>query len=477
MRCRHILLPLVTTLSLALLQGCAVAPTTGLSPGHTRVPPMGQVWAAHRGTDAADPVALSRWWQQFHSDELDALIAQALARNTDLRMAQATLRQARAARAAAESAARPQLGLGGSASRSQADGAGSATAYRLAFSASWEADLNGAQSAAQAAAAADEFGAAADVATVRMSLVAEMGLAYVQWRGAQARERITRESLASLQDTLALARWRAQAGLAGELDVQQALLNTEQTRASLPALATEIAQDTHLLALLTGQTPSTLSLTPASQVPTADAALHDLAVGLPADLLRRRPDLRSAEAAVQAAWLRRDQTRREGWPGLSLTGSLGLQALTLVGLGQPGAGLATLAASTNWALLDGGQRDALVEQKDAALERSQLAYDAAVLGAVRDVEDALVALRGSRERAAALQTAAEAASASLLLTRHRHASGLVDFATLLEAQRAELATQLALQTTRTDQSLNLIRVYKALGGGWSAQTDPALAER
>lgn len=469
------LLPLAAACSL-LLQACATSPEPipAGPPAATASVPVS--WAEWPTSATANAAELGAWWQQFNSPELNALIAQALARNTDLRLAQATLRQVRAARAATEAAARPQLGLGGSASRSQADGGGS-NLYKLAFSASWEPDVNGAQAAAQSAATADEQGALADVATTRMGMVAEVGLAYVQWQGAQARERITRASLASLQDTLALARWRAQAGLASELDVQQALMNVEQTRAGLPALATEIAQDAHALALLTGQAPGALRLSPATQVPTADAALQRLDVGLPADLLRRRPDLRSAEAAVQAAWLRRDQTRREGWPGLSLSGSLGLQALTLAGLGQPGAAVATLAASTNWSLLDGGQREALVAQKDAALERSQIAYDAAVLGAVRDVEDALVALRGSRERANALQTAADASSASLQLTRHRHAGGLVDFATLLEAQRAELSAQLALQTTRTDESLNLIRVYKALGGGWSPANLQATAER
>jgi outer membrane protein TolC len=198
-----------------------------------------------------------------------------------------------------------------------------------------------------------------------------------------------------------------------------------------------------------------------------------LALGLPADLLRRRPDLRAAEARVRAAWARQEQTRRAAWPGLGLSGSVGLQALTLGALGQAGAGVAALAASVDWTLFDNGLRRAQVDQAGAALDGSRLAYDAAVLAAVKDVEDGLVALRGSRDRAESLRQAADAAAATLHWTRVRHDAGLVDFATLLEAQRNELSTLLALQTTQTDLSLNLIRLFKALGGGWDADTADA----
>lgn len=420
---------------------------------------------------ATDDALLATWWQQFGDPMLDGLVQQALTNNRELQAAQANLRQAQAARAAAEAGAAPSVGTSANASRNATRSSGN-NSYQLGFSASWEADLRGTVAAGVTAAGADSEAAQADLATTRMTITAELGLAYVQWRGAQAREQITRDSLASLEQTLQLAQWKAQVGLATPLDVEQSRLSTEQTRASLPSLATEVAQYEHQIALLTGRAPTEWRQLWRAQasagVPQAPAAIEKLSVGMPADLLKRRPDLQSAEAAVRAAWARKEQTRRAGYPGVSLNGSLGLQALTLSGLNAASAGIATLAAAVDWTLFDAGARQAQVDQQDAALAASRAHYDAAVLGAVKDVEDSLVALRGSRERAESLGRASDAAEAALQGTRARHQAGLTDFATLLEAQRDELNTRLSLQTTQTDVSLNLIRVFKALGGGWTA---------
>lgn len=470
----------LTALVLALLlAGCATPlPTPETRPGPADGALAG--WARGDAPPAAaeppDEATLARWWQQFGDAGLDGLMAQALAANRDLQSAQASVRQAQAARAAAEAGFLPTVGASAGASRN-ASRTSASNLYQLGFSASWEPDLGGTQAAGLSAAGADLNAAQADLDTTRMTLAAELGLAYVQWRGAQARQRITQESLASLEQTLELAQWKAQAGLASSLDVEQSRLVTEQTRASLPSLATEIAQYEHQIALLTGQSPAqwrpSAAATPDLGVPQAEPALQRLAIGLPADLLRRRPDLLAAEARVRAAWARKEQARRAGWPGLSLSGSVGLQAATLGGLGAA-AGLAALAAAVDWTLFDAGARQAQVDQQDALLAVSRASYDTALLSALKDVEDSLAALNGSRQRAEALGRAGDAAGAALLATRQRHQTGLTDFATLLEAQRDELSIRLALQTTRTDVSLNLIRVYKALGGGWS---DAALASK
>jgi len=460
------------TLALALA-GCA----STLSPPAVS-PALGEQalagWARNDNTtspSAPDETALAQWWQQFGDTGLDRLMQQALANNRDLKAAQANLRQAQAARAVSEAGFSPTVGTSASVNRNATRSSASNT-YQLGFSASWEPDLNGTQAAGLTAATADQQAAQADLATTRMTITAELGLAYVQWRGAQAREQITRESLASLEQTLQLAQWKAQVGLASSLDVEQSRLTTEQTRANLPSLATEVAQYEHQIALLTGQSPAEWRQAWQSQagagVPQATAALQRLAVGLPADLLRRRPDLQSAEANVRATWARKEQTRRAGFPGLSLAGSVGLQALTISGLSAATAGVATLAAAVDWTLFDAGARQAQVDQQDALLAISHASYEGAVLSAVKDVEDGLVALHGSRERAGSLGRAADAAEAALQGTRARHQAGLTDFATLLEAQRDELNTRLSLQTTQTDVSLNLIRVFKALGGGWNA---------
>jgi outer membrane protein, multidrug efflux system len=464
----------------SLLSGCAsTLPTPEIRPGLADDELAG--WAradATAGTAAPDSATLAAWWRQFDDAGLDRLMQEALAANRDLQLAAASLRQAQAARAAAEAGLYPTIGTSASASRN-ASRSSAGNLYQLGFSATWEPDFSGTLVAGVSAASADLAAAGADLATTRMALTAELGLAYVQWRGAQARQQITRDSLASLEQTLELAQWKAQAGLASSLDVEQARLSTEQTRASLPSLATEVAQYEHQIALLTGQTPARWRQSglaaPAAAVPQADAALQALTIGLPADLLRRRPDLRAAEARVQAAWARKEQTRRAGWPGLTLGGSLGLQAITIGALSGASAGLATLAAGVDWTLFDAGARQAQVDQQDALLAGSRASYDGAVLTAVKDVEDGLVALRGSREGADSLQRATDAATAALQGTRAQHQAGLTDFATLLEAQRNELNARLALQATQTDVSLNLIRVFKALGGGWRTDETTAAA--
>ena len=453
----------------------AVAPVASSAPGQA---PQDQRAPLAQPASAEDDARLARWWTEWRDPHLSALVQQALARNTDLRVAQANLRAAQAARAAVEAGSRPQLGAQLSSSRSRAGGQ-STGSQQLGFSASWEPDLWGSQAAGLEAAEADVRASQANLASIRMALVAEVALAQVQWQDAQAREALTRSSLTRLQQTAQLTHWRVAAGLASGLDEQQARLSVAQAEASLPALATERDQQLHQLALLTGRAPAEMAaLLPRSvTVSELSPTLAPLALGVPADLLRRRPDVRAAEAAWQAQWAQREQTRREGLPSLSLSGSLGLQAASLSALGSGGAGVAALAAGLGIELIDGGQRRALVDQQSAALDAGQAAYAGAVLAALKDVEDSLVALRASRESEQALAQAAQAAEQVRQLSAHRQASGLVDLRTLLQAERDALAAQTSLQSGRSALALNLVRLFKALGGGWAeadlAEMQPA----
>ena len=290
-----------------LLAACASVDRAAAPPAPTpaHAPELPARWAA---TDTDRPVAdaaLATWWQQLGSAEFNTLAERALARNTSLRSAQAALRQARALRAASEAATRPALSLGSQAKRQQADGAGGSTSLSLGFSASWEADLWGAQSLGLAASRADERAAEADLAATRLALLAELGLAWTQWQADLARQQITQASLRSLEQTASLVRWNAQAGLASALDVEQAVQTLESARASLLALNTQVDQDQHAMAVLAGDGPATPLPDVSGSLmdlgwPQLDQALSQLAAGQPADLLRRRPDLLSAEASVQA---------------------------------------------------------------------------------------------------------------------------------------------------------------------------------
>ena len=310
---------------------------------------------------------------------------------------------------------------------------------------------------------------AASLADMQLSVAAEVGLAYISLRNGQARLVVAQANLANQQHTLQITDWRVQAGLLSALQAQQARAAAAQTAALLPALQTNVAQLAQALAVLTGQPPAALSTQLAAPAPVPQAAA-DLALSLPADTLRQRPDVRAAEQQVLAAQGRVAQADAARYPSFRLGGSLGLQALTLGTLGS--SALATsLLASVGAPLWDGGATRAQLQAQEAALAQARANYRGTVLTALQDVEGALLALQGDRVRVAQLQQAASAATAAATLARQRFASGLVDFQTVLDTQRSQLSAQDSLVTAGADVSADHVRLFKALGGGWQPDDD------
>jgi NodT family efflux transporter outer membrane factor (OMF) lipoprotein len=307
-----------------------------------------------------------------------------------------------------------------------------------------------------------------------VSLAAEVAVTYLDLRGLQARLAIARRNLAAQEETLQITRWRVQAGLASSLDAEQAVAASEQTAAQIPVLASGLAQDRSSLAVLTGQVPGALDDVLKAQGDGAAAVPmppSQLAVSIPAQTLRQRPDVRAAEYRVQAAMARLSQADAARYPSFQLSGSLGLRSLALATLTDGASVVRTLLAGISVPLLDGGAARAQVEAQDAALEQARVAYEAVVLTALKEVEDALVAMQNDRERLQRLQAAATAAANAELLARQRYASGLIDFRTVLDTQRTLLSTQDAVQTTQTSLGADHVRLYKALGGGWTSDAD------
>jgi len=420
-------------------------------------------------TSAAVP---GDWWQRFNDPQLTALVMQTLSANTDIGAAQAALLQARALRDVSAAGLGPSLNATGSAQRSKSGGSAS-NSFKAGFDASWEPDVFGGQRSALRATEADASAAATSLANVQVSLAAEAAVNYIELRGLQTRLLIARSSLTSQRETLQITRWRAQAGLVSSLDVEQAVSASEQTSAQIPALQTSLAQSISSLAVLTGQAPgalqATLDASPAQAVPQPAG---DLALAFPADTLRQRPDVRSAEQRVSAALARVAQADAARYPSFSLSGSLGLQALTLGGLGR--ASLASaLLGGVSASLFDGGAAKAQLRAQQAALESARISYQATVLTALKDVEDALIALRNDRERLARLQAAANAAANAERLARQRYASGLIDFSAVLDTQRSLLSTQDSVASTGASLSADHVRLYKALGGGWMPEVPNA----
>jgi NodT family efflux transporter outer membrane factor (OMF) lipoprotein len=450
------------------LSGCAA-----LSPPSTALPgtPTPAAWSTGVAMSEA-AISLAEWWQRFNDPLLTELVTQALQVNTTVRAAQAALLQARALRDVKAAGLLPTVTGSVSAQRSQSEGSDAGNTFRAGFDASWEIDVFGARHSALNASEADARAAAATLADAQVSIAAEVAVTYTELRGLQARLIIARNNLASQTETQQITDWRVQAGLASSLDLEQARSASAQTGALIPALETSVAQAQNSLAVLTGQAPGALRATLSASGPSIQAPM-DLAISFPAQTLRQRPDVRAAEHRVSAALARVAQADAERYPTFQISGSLGLSALTLTGLTAGGAAVNALLASISAPLFDGGAARAQVRAQEAGLEQERVGYQAAVLTALKDVEDSLVALQGDRERLILLQVAAEAAANADLLARQRYESGLIDFRSVLETQRTLLLTQDAVESTRASLNSDHVRLYKALGGGWTREADHA----
>jgi NodT family efflux transporter outer membrane factor (OMF) lipoprotein len=448
------------------LYGCA-----SLAPHDA--PPLGfdvpSAWSAADVPPASASSSLAQWWLRFDDPLLASLVDQALRANTDVKSAQAALRQARALRDVAAAGLLPVVDASASArhdtSGVKSGSRSSRNSFDAGLDASWELDIFGANRSALQASEASAQASAANLGDVQVSIAAEVALGYIALRGTQARLAIAEDNLASQQDTLQITQWRLQAGLVSSLDAEQARAAAEQTRAQLPALQTSIEQSRHALAVLTGQPPAALAALLAASSPVPRAA-DDLALSIPTDTLRQRPDVRAAEHQVTAALARVAQANAARLPRFNLGGSLGLSALALGSLTNGASVVSALLASVSMPVFDGGAARAQVRAQQAALDQASMAYQAAVLTALKDVEDALVALRGDRERLLRLQNAAEAAGNAALLARQLYGSGLVDFQTVLDTQRTQLNTQDGVASASADLGADHVRLYKALGGGW-----------
>lgn len=447
---------------------CLLAACTTVRGPLPTPPPQPSAWSVAGAQ--GEPTRLTHWWDRFGDPALGALVRRALESATDIDAAEARLRQARAQRDVTAGGTLPSVTASGSAQASAGEHRATTRSVQLGLDASWEPDLWGGTRAAVAAADASVRASGASLAATRLAVAAETALAVLQWRGVQARLAIARDNLASQRQTLQIVQWRREAGLVTDLDVQQARTAVAQTEAQVPALQTQAAQLLNALAVLTGGPPGSVAVTSAPQ----PSAPPSLTLAMPADVLRQRPDVAAAEARVAAAGAAVAQAQAERLPQLRLGGSIGLAALDLAGLGN-GAGVASLAASISLPVFDAGRGAARVQLQQAAFDESQAGYRAAVLAALQDVEDNLVAIAGTREQIASQRTAADAARAAARLAGQRYASGLVDFPNVLQSQRTLLAAEDALAASTTTLNLLHVRLYKALGGGWLPDEGEAAA--
>lgn len=390
----------------------------------------------------------------------------------DLRTARAQLRQARASSDLAGANLSPSLGVSASANHSRtgttAGGTGAAqTLYAAGSDASWEPSIFGGLRDAAAGARADADAAAATLESARVSLSAEVALNYVTLRAYQLRLGIARDNVTSQTETLQIAEWRAEAGLGTSLSVEQARTNLEQSRASIPSLESGRAEAEHRLALLTGQVPGALHerLLDPKPLPTVP---NEVAVGIPADTLRQRPDVHAAELKLQAEVARTAQRQADRYPSLTLNGSLGWQAFNATALGASGSAVSSLVANLAATLFDGGRIRSQIAVQNAVQEQALIAYEKSILTALEDVENALAGYAAGRERVEDRRLAAVSARNAADMARMEYEAGMVDFQTVLDTERTRLTAEDGMASAEADLLTSVIALYKALGGGWSA---------
>ena len=460
----------------AFLSGCFMAGADYVRPSaaYLQVPSQ---WTGGLAGETGDRLDVADWWQHLGDAQLTSLIARAVTASPDVAAARARLREARAQRGLSSAELWPSVTLGASGqyldtSRNSGTGDGQEL-YSAGFDASWEPDLFGGQRRALEGASADVEAATASLRDVHVTLAAEVARNYVELRSDQARIAIARANLASQSETLDLTRWRVQAGLANAVDFEQASTNVEQTRATIPALETSRAEAEHRLATLLGLAPAALSdeLAANAAIPSIP---EPLTTGIPADVLRQRPDVVAAERTLAAESARVGEATAAKYPSLSLSGSLGPEALTIGALTNGSSIAAGVAGSLAQTIFDAGRIASRIEARDAIQEQALATYRATVLTALEDVENALVSLTMTRERTAALARGVGSARNAALLARHRYAAGLIDFQTVLDTERTALTIEDNLTTAQADGTIAVIQLYKALGGGWPATQEATL---
>jgi len=460
-----------TVLVILILTGCATV-------GPDYVPPKKSVskdWHTQlKGgltTGEMDPQTLAAWWTTLNDPELSSLIDRAVFGNLDLKKALARVREARARRGIAKADFFPTLDATGSAtwSRSNKDTGSGKTSdlFAVSFDAGWELDIFGGVRRSVEAAEADLRASHEDLRDVLVSLLAEVALNYVEVRTFQTRLTVAEANLEAQNETYQLTLWRYQAGLSDELAVQQARYNLENTRSQIPTLRTGLGEAMNRIAVLLGEQPGKVhgELEKRESIPVTP---FKVALGVPAEVLRHRPDIRKAERQLAAQTARIGVATADLYPKFTLSGSIGLEALSLSNPSSTGSWTLSGGPRITWAIFKAGAIRQNIEVQSALQEQYLIAYEAAVLSALEEVENALVAYAEGQQRRQSLSEATQAAQKAVELAQHKYQAGLTDFSNVLDAQRSFLSFQDQLAESDGTVTSNLVRLYKALGGGWTS---------
>lgn len=481
-----------------VVAGCTVGPNY-----RTPQEALPAAWTSnpttHPSTTTTQPIAITQWWATFNDPVLNSLVNRAVQANLDIRQAKARVLEARARRLSAGAANYPSIefnpsyqhtrispngvaGFAGGAAPSPnpqpgATGAGAIPGsafssefdlYQAGFDANWEIDIFGGIRRNVEAATADLQASVESQRDVLLTVLGEVARNYIELRGAQRELEIAKKNLQSQREVLELTRDRAGKGLSPQIDVIRAQSQVSATAAEIPNLQTAISGSIDRLALLLAQAPETMPAELAQTTPIP-AAPPRVPVGLPSDLLRRRPDIRRAERELAAATARIGVATADLFPRFSLTGAAGLQSLDASSLFDWNSRFYSIGPQIRWNVFNAGQVRANIDVQNARQQAALAAYQKSVLGALQEVHSALIAFGNEQDRREFLQSAVASDRQALSLAQQLYRQGLADFITVLDAQRTLFTSEDALARSDATVSADLVSLYKALGGGWEIE--------
>jgi NodT family efflux transporter outer membrane factor (OMF) lipoprotein len=472
-----------------LAVGCTVGP-------NYRRPetPVAQTWAEASDGLAAEPVTLAQWWTLFRDDQLDSLVDRAVQSNKDLQLAEARIRQARAQRRVTASSGLPTLNATGSYSRIKRSsafsstfgagttggtagffggaGSGALDLFQTGLDATWEIDVFGGVRRSVEAANASIAASQENLNDALVTLLGEVATNYFQLRGNQRRIEIARQNIETQRQTVELAQGKFKAGLGSRLEVVQAEALLATTESQIPALDAAAKQSIHQLGVLLGSEPGALlqELSPPKPMPPAPP---DVPIGLPSDLLRRRPDIRRAERQLAAATAQIGVAAADLFPRLSLTGSAGYQSTKSSRLFEPGSQFWSYGPGLTLPLFSGGRIRGNIQVQTALQEQALITYESAVLTALQDVENAIVVYADTQAAHDALARAVDANRQAAQISHDLYQKGLTDFLNVLQSEGALYQVEDQLMQNEQQTLTALVALFKALGGGWQIPPEGA----
>lgn len=471
---RRLLVPSAFFFVLMFISGCAAVGPDYLPPEFNTQDSWHSDMKKGLSMDPINSETMAQWWSTLNDPVLSGLMELAGSENLDMKEARARILEARARRGISEARLFPSVDSSGTYTQSRSsENAGTGTEsklYAVGFDAGWELDIFGGIRRSVEASDADLQAAEEDLKNVLVSLLAETALNYAEARTFQARIRVAEANLLTQQETYDLTRFRFEAGLIDELPVKQALFNLENTRSQIPNLRAGLEASQNRLAILTGQQPGSVQhkLDSYGDIPLPPL---QLAVGVPAETLRHRPDIQRAERRLAAQTARIGEAVADLYPKFNLIGSIGLESISSTSLFNSGSHTWRIGPGISWNVFDAGAIRRNIDVQSALQEQALIQYESTILSALEEVENALVAYAQEQFRHESLITATEAAQQAALLSENQFTAGLVDFSNVLDSQRSLLSFQDQLTLSKGDIAANFIRIYKALGGGWKSFYD------